>query len=140
MKQSNNIFILNKKDIGISKIELNKDELFITDKIGRYSLCIHIYNWKEINSINVGEKKKIDFNEYCFNENNESALIWSTSCYVEKSTNDSLIFDLEFNDFSDICYMNQRNCFDIDLLSIEVKIYINYNDANGDSIIYDFTV
>ncbi len=75
MKQFNNIFILNNKNIGISKIELNKDELFIVDTNGKYSLCIHIYNWKEINSINVGEKKKIDFNEYCFNEKNESALI-----------------------------------------------------------------
>ncbi len=31
--------------------------------------------------------------------------------------------------------MNQRNCFDIDLSSIEAKIYINYNDVKRDSII-----
>ncbi|MCI8575702.1 MAG: hypothetical protein HFI09_04455 [Bacilli bacterium] len=140
MKHFDNVFILNDKNIGISKIELNKDELFVVDKNYRYSLCIHIYNWKEINNINTGEKKKIDFNEYCFNEKNESALIWPTNCYIEKLTKDSIIFYLDFNDFSDICYMNKRNGFDIDLKSIEVKIYINYNDAKEGSIIYAYTI
>lgn len=138
MKKTNNIFILNDKNIGLSKIELNKSELFLIDKTGKYSLCIHIYNWKEINSIKIGEKKKIDFNEYTISENNESALIWPTNCYVEKLTEDSIIFHLYFNDFKDICFMNKRNCFDINLYSIEVKVYIDYNDAKEGSIVYNY--
>lgn len=130
--------ILNSKNIGISKIELNERELYIVDKAYKYSLCVHIYNWKEIVNTEVGKKQKVDFNEYCLSENNESALIWPTKCYIEKPTKDSIIFYLKFDDFSDICYMNKRKCFDIELDSLEVKVFIDYKDAIEDSIIYSF--
>jgi len=136
MKHNQNIMILNGNDIGISKIELNKGELYIVDETGKYSLCVHIYNWKDINSAEIGKRQNIEFNEYCFGENNESALIWPTKCYIEKPTEDSINFYLKFDDFSDICYMNKRNCFDIELKSLEVKVFIEYKDAIEDSIIY----
>lgn len=138
MNDFENIMILNNKNIGISKIELNESELYIADKDNKYSLCVHIYNWKEINKIEIGKKQKIDFNEYCLGENNESALVWPTDAYVEKPTKDSIIFYLKFSDFSDVCYMNKRECFDTKLKSLEVKVFIKYKDAIGDSIIYKF--
>ena len=136
MKHNQNIMILNGNDIGISKIELNKGELYIVDETGKYSLCVHIYNWKDINSAEIGKRQNIEFNEYCFCENNESALILPTKCYIEKPTEDSIIFYLKFDDFSDICYMNKRNCFDIELNSLEVKVNINYKDVQENSIAY----
>lgn len=136
MNDFKNCLILNGQNIGISKIELNKSELYIEDKTGKYSLCVHIYNWKEINSIKTGKRQSIEFNEYCICENNESALIWPTDCYIKKPTDDSIIFYLKFDNFSDICYMNKKNCFDIELESLEVNININYKDVIGKSIIY----
>lgn len=136
--ETKNFMILNNKNIGIKKVELNKDELYIEDKTGVYSLCIHIYNWEKINQIKVGEKQNIDFNEYCLSENNETALIWPTKSFIRKPTKDSIIFSLEFNDFSDICYMNKRDCFNIKLNSLYVQVYINYNDVKEKSIIYNF--
>ena len=47
-----------------------------------------------------------------------------------------IIFYLKFDNFSDICYMNKKNCFDIELESLEVNININYKDVIGKSIIY----
>lgn len=136
MNDFKNCLILNGQSIGISKIELNKSELYIEDKTGKYSLCVHIYNWKEINSIKTGKRQSIEFNEYCLCENNEPALIWPTDCYIKKPTDDSIIFYLKFDNFSDICYMNKKNCFDIELESLEVNININYKDVIGKSIIY----
>lgn len=138
MTNTQNIMLLNNKNIGISKIELNAEELYIIDKAHKYSLCVHIYNWKEINNIEVGKRQKIDFNEYCLGENNESALIWPTDVYIEKPTKDSIVFYLKFADFTNICYMNKRGCFDINLDSLEVKVFIDYKDAKEDSIIYSF--
>ena len=37
MEKKINYMILNNKNVGISKIELNKDELNITDKTGKYN-------------------------------------------------------------------------------------------------------
>ena len=136
MNDFKNCLILNGQSIGISKIELNKSELYIEDKTGKYSLCVHIYNWKEINSIKTRKRQSIEFNEYCLCENNEPALIWPTDCYIKKPTDDSIIFYLKFDNFSDICYMNKKNCFDIELESLEINININYKDVIGKSIIY----
>ena len=105
MTNNQNMMILNGNDIGISKIELSKGELYIVDEMGKYSLCVHIYNWKEINSAEIGKRQNIEFNEY---------------------------------DFSDACYMNKRNCFDIELNSVEVKVNINYKDVQENSIVYRF--
>ena len=138
MEDFENIMILNNKNIGISRIELNEDELHITDKDNKYNLCVHIYNWKEINEIKIGKRQKINFNEYCLGENNESALVWPTDVYIEKPTDDSIIFYLKFDDFSDACYMNKRKSFDIELNSLEVRVFIDYKDVVKDSIIYNF--
>lgn len=138
MNNFENSMVLNNKNIGISKIELNEGELYIVDKTSKYSLCVHIYNWQEINNVEVGKKQNVDFNEYCIGENNESALIWPTDCYIEKPTQDTIIFYLKFDDFSDICYMNKRGCFDIELNSLEVKVFIDYKDLIEDFIIYSF--
>ena len=137
---NDNFMILNDKNIGISKIELDKSDLIIIDKSCRY--CLHVcaqYNWRDINSIKVGEKKKIDLNEYCISENNESALIWPSKCNVKKISDDSLCFYLKFENLSNtIHYMNKRNCFDIKPDSLDVKVLIDYRDAIDGSIVYEF--
>ncbi len=135
-----NIMILNGVDIGISKIELDKSALLITDKSCKYCLQVYImYNWKDINSIKAGEKKNIDFNEYCLSENNEPALIWPTNCWVEKVSDDSIYFHLIFNELLDTTtFMNKRGHFDIELRSLEIKAFIDYKDAKKGSIIYEF--
>lgn len=140
MKNSLNVMILNNENIGISKIELNQSDLLITDKSGKYCLEVYVgYNWKEMNSLIVGESKTIDFNEYCFSENNEAALILPSDCYVEKVNNHCIYFYFKFDDLVHTThYMNSRGCFDIQLNSLEVKVFIDYNDAMGDSIIYTF--
>lgn len=130
---------LNGRNMGISKIELNECDLLVTDKSQKYcfKVCVK-YNWKDINTIKIGEKKKIDFNECCLSENNESALIWTSNCYVEKISDDVVYFYFEFKDLANtIHYMNKRECFDIDVNSLEVKIYINYKDEIEGSIIYN---
>lgn len=138
----NNKMILNNKDIGISKIELNKSDLLITDKTGKYTLHVTIYyNWKDINILKVGEEKNIDFNEYILTENNEPVLIWPNKSLVKKISDDIILFDIEFNNISnnkDTCYMNKRGYFDIPANSLEVKVSINYQDASNNSIIYKF--
>ena len=69
--------ILNGIDIGISKIELDKSDLRITDQSGKYCLQVCVfYNWNDINKIRNNQKEEIDFNEYCLSLNNEPALIW----------------------------------------------------------------
>lgn len=134
-----NTMILNDVNVGISKIELDKSDLIITDKSGKYCLQICVrYNWKDINNIKPGTKEKIDFNEYCFSENNEPALIWPSNCYVEKLSNSSISFNLEFKDLPNtIHYMNKRGHFDIEINSLEVKVFIDYKDTIGNSIIYN---
>ncbi len=135
-----NVMILNEVDIGISKIELDKSDLLITDKSCKYCLKVCVqYNWKEINDLKVGEKKSIDFNEYCLSENNEPALILPSNCYVEKIDSNLISFYLKFGDLNNsIHYMNQRRHFDIKLYSLEAKVLIDYKDVNGNSIIYEF--
>lgn len=69
--------ILNNKNVGISKIELNKDELNVADKRGKYNLHVTVtYDWKKINQVSIGKEEDISFNEYYLSENNESVLIW----------------------------------------------------------------
>ena len=140
MNNYSNAMILNGKNIGISKIELNKSDLLIWDKSGKYCLEIYIYyNWKDINSLKVGEKKNIDFNEYVLSENNEPALIWPNKCNVEKIKDDVLYFHLEFNNLCESTdYMNKRKHFDAELNSLEVGVLIDYKDAKSGSTIYNF--
>ena len=133
------LMILNGKNIGISKIELDRSELRIIDKSGIYCfrVCVY-YNWKDINNIKIGEKEQVDFNEYILSENNEPALIWPTKSYVEKLTNDYLCFYFKFENISEtITYMNKRNCFNILPNFLEVRIFIDYKDAKNGSIIYE---
>lgn len=140
MKNDLNVMILNNVNNGISKIELDKSDLRITDKSGKYCLQVCVeFNWKDINNIRVGEKKNIDFNEYCFSENNEAALILPTSCYVEKVSENSLYFNMHFGDLAnETHYMNKRGYFDVELNSLECRIFIDYNDATKGFIIYNF--
>ena len=138
MKSNSSIMILNDVDIGISKIELDKSDLRITDKNGKYCLQVCVeYNWNDINRIKVGQKEEVDFNEYCLSENNEPALIWPSSSFVEKICDDTICFYLEFNDLSDAIYMNKRGYFDIYLNSLIAKVFINYKDAIDNSIVYN---
>ena len=133
------MMILNDINIGISKIELDKSDLRIIDKSGRYCFRVVIYyNWKEIDNIKNGEKVEINFNEYILSENNASALIWPTNSYVKRITNDSLCFYFHFENIPEtITYMNQRNVFDIVPSSLEVKVLLNHKDAKNGSIIYE---
>lgn len=139
MKNNKNTMILNGVDIGISKIELNKSDLIVIDKSSRYCLHVYVgYNWKDINSIEIGERRDIEFNEYVLSLNNEPALIWPDRCYVEKIRDDYLCFNLEFDDLETAHYMNKKGCFDIELESLEVRVFIDYRDTDGKSIIYDY--
>lgn len=125
-----NTMILNGIDIGISKIELDKSDLRITDQSGKYCLQVCVfYSWNEINKIGNNQKEEIDFNEYCLSLNNEPALIWPTKNFVEKISDDLICFYLEFKDLSNTThYMNKRGYFDIKLNSLIVKVYIDYKD------------
>jgi len=140
MKTNKNVMILNGKDIGISKIELNEADLLVTDRSGNYCLQVCVgYNWKDINTLEIGQKKEIDFNEYCFAEKNEPSLILPTNCFVKKVTEDLLFFHMNFGNLGkEVHFMNRKNRFDIELKSLEVEVYINYKDAKGDSILYNF--
>ena len=137
---TNNVMILNDVNIGISKIELDKSDLIVIDKEGKYSfkVCVQ-YNWQDINSLKAGEGKNIDFNEYILSENNEPAVVWPNKCYVERIDNGCLCFHFKFEDLdSTIHYMNMRNCFDITPKNLEVKVFLNSTDAENGVIIYNF--
>lgn len=121
-----NIMILNGVNLEIDKIELDENGLYITDKTHKYSYYVHIYNWNEIHDIPVGDKKNIDFNEYTFAVNNVSVLIWPTTCYVEKTTINSIRFYFKFDDFTDACYMNMRGHLDTKLESLEINVNVEY--------------
>lgn len=148
MSYKSNCMILNGKNIGISKIELDKDRLFVADKFNKYNFIVTVsYNWRDINTINIGEQKEISFNEYILYENNEysllgnnnGALIWPSKCYIKKNTKDELYLYFDFEDLTkESCFMNKRGCFDIELKSLEVKVFINCKDVKGDSIVYEF--
>lgn len=120
-----NIMILNGVNLEIDKIELDENGLYITDKTHRYSYYVHIYNWDEIHKVPIGEKYDIEFNEYNFCENGESALIWPTTCYIEKTTINSIRFYFKFDDFTGACYMNMRGHLDTKLESLEINVIIN---------------
>ncbi len=139
-KKLQNMMILNGKDIGISRIKLDKSDLLIFDKSGTYcfQVCVY-YSWKEINKAKIGEKEKIDFNEYILHENEEPALIWPTEFYIEKTSDGALYFYFKFENMSKMAtYMNARGAFDITLNSFEARAYIDYKDAVNGSIIYEF--
>ncbi len=122
-----NIMLLNDEEIGVSKIEFDKDGNFLVhDKSGRYcfSVCTQ-YNIKDINEIAVGEKKDIRFNEYYISENNEPALIWPSSSTVERINEDDYCFDFEFDDLTkETTYMNMKGTFDNKLKSFKCILYI----------------
>lgn len=122
----NKLFI-NDINAGISKIELSKSDLLIIDKTGKYCLQVCVfYNWKDINNLQVGEKKNIDFNEYCLAENNEPALVWPTECFVKRINEEIYLFSLNFSNLDEhIHYMNKRNHFDIKLDSLKCEVFIN---------------
>lgn len=126
MNVNENIMILNGKKIEISEIDLDKSALYAADKNDKYSYCVHIYNWDEIHKVPIGEKYDIEFNEYNFCENGESALIWPTSCYIEKTTINSIRFYFKFDDFTDACYMNMRGHLDTKLESLEINVNVEY--------------
>ena len=140
MEKKINYMILNNKNVGISKIELNKDELNVTDKSGKYNLHVTVaYDWKKINQVSIGKEEDISFNEYYLSENNESVLIWPDVCKLKKIKKDYVSFNLEFlniDNSKDTCYMNKRGHFDIPLDSLKVKVYIDYKDAIEGKIIY----
>lgn len=125
-----NIMILNGVNLEIDKIELDENGLYITDKTHKYSYYVHIYNWNEIHDIPVGDKKNIDFNEYTFAVNNVSVLIWPTTCYVEKTTINSIRFYFKFDDFTDARYMNMRGHLDTKLESLEINVINNLISNN----------
>lgn len=138
MKNNSNVMILNDVNIGISKIELNKSDLRITDMSRKYCLKVCVeFNWQDINKIKIGTKEEVDFNEYCLSENNESALIWPSIGYVQKLSADSLCFHFEFKNLADTAhYMNERGHFDIELKSLNVTVFVNYSDAINNGVIY----
>lgn len=140
MENNQNLMFLNGNDIGISEIELNKSDLLIVDKSKKYCLQVYVaYNWKDINSIEIGKKKNIDFNEYCFAENNEPALIWPNECFVERITKDIFMFSINFRNLeSETHYMNKRGHFDIELKSLECNVFIDFKDVLRNSIKYEF--
>lgn len=125
-----NIMILNGVNLEIDKIELDENGLYITDKTHRYSYYVHIYNWDEIHKVPIGEKYDIEFNEYNFCENGESALIWPTTCYIEKTTINSIRFYFKFDDSTDACYMNMRGHLDTKLESLEINVINNLISNN----------
>lgn len=125
-----NIMILNGVNLEIDKIELDENGLYITDKTHRYSYYVHIYNWDEIHKVPIGEKYDIEFNEYNFCENGESALIWPTTCYIEKTIINSIRFYFKFDDFTDACYMNMRGHLDTKLESLEISVINNLISNN----------
>lgn len=136
-----NTMILNGEDIGISKIELDMGRLRITDKSSKYCLVVCVeFNLDDVEGLEIGQKKNIDFNEYYLFENNEPALIWPSFCLVERISSNILSFHLKFVDLSSskTCYMNERGHFDVNLDSLEVKIYVDKNDMVNNSLIYTF--
>lgn len=130
MNINENIMILNGKKIEIGEIELDKSALYIADKNDKYRYCVHIYNWDEIYKVPIGEKYDIEFNEYNFCENGESALIWPTTCYIEKMANGFIRFYFKFDDFTDACYMNKKGHLDTALESLEININAEYKNIN----------
>lgn len=130
MNINENIMILNGKKIEVGEIELDKSALYVADKNDKYRYCVHIYNWDEIYKVPIGEKYDIEFNEYNFCENWESALIWPTTCYIEKTANGFIRFYFKFDDFTDACYMNKKGHLDTALESLEINVNAEYKNIN----------
>lgn len=137
----NNSLFLNGKNIGIGEIEFDKaGNLRIVDKSFRYCLVICVkYNIEDINSIKIGEKRNIEFNEYYVSEKNESALISPSISLVEKINKDIFCFTFKFENLDNkTCYMNTRKHFDIKLESLKCKIYLDNKDAKDGIILYKY--
>ncbi len=124
-----NFMKLNNLDIGVSEIEFDIDgTIRIIDKNHKYSLLVWIrYNKDEIDKLEIGEKKDISFNEYTISEYNESAIVWPVVSQVERIKENIMCFYFKFDNIEkDVCYMNERESFDIKLHSFECKAYVNY--------------
>lgn len=131
--------VINNENMGISYAELNEAELLIYTKNSKYCFKVFIYyNWKDIKNIKVGEKKQIDFNEYCLSENNIPALILPTISDVQKINETELLFHFTFENFNNIVFMSMKNHFDIELNNLEIKIKFNLQDFKNNKIIYKF--
>lgn len=132
--------ILNGKNIGVSKIELNKDELIVVDKSKKYLFFVYVsYDWHKINDCELLKKTNIEFNEYCFSENNEQALVCPSKSVVEKINDTTLCFYFNFKDiFNSVTYMNKRGCFDVKLESLEIKVCVDYKAAIDGTIVYNY--
>ncbi len=139
MKKNSNVFILNDNNLEIGKIVLDNADLKIFDKSFKYCFRVVLfYNWQDILNVKMGEKKQIDFNEYILSENDEPALIIPSESYVEKINDKELCFYFNFKKKAqNICYMNERNRFDIMLNSLEARVFIDFKDAKDGFIIYD---
>lgn len=137
-----NLMILNGVNIGISEVMLDSFDLVIIDKSKKYTFSVTVYyNWQDINKIKIGETKEIDFNEYSLAENNEPALVWPTKSYVQKLAENKIIFYFKFENLNDMnlnnmCYMNKSGKFDIEIKNLEVKTYVNYEDAKNGTVKY----
>ncbi len=134
----NNLMLLNNKDIGISFAELNDDELYLYSKNSKYCFKVYIKDQKNLENLKVGEKKQIDFSEYCFSENNFPALIFPTINYVQKTNDNELLFYFKCENFNNIVHMSMKNHFDIELKSLEIQILFNLKDFKNNKIIYKF--
>lgn len=133
----NNFMIINNENIGISYAELNEDDLLIYNNNSKY--CFKVYmksNWKDIRNIEIGEKKHIEFSEYCLSENNFPTLILPTISCVQKISEYELLFYFKCNNFNNIVHMSKKSNFDIDLKTMEIQILFNLKDFKNNKIIY----
>lgn len=123
------MFIINEEKLLIGHLELNRDNLIVVDKTKKYEFVVTLsYNWSDINKLKIGKKEKINFNEYIISENNESALIWPSDSYVEKINPNQIEFYFKFENFDDICFMNEKGQFEKNIEFLEIKVNINCND------------
>lgn len=131
--------IINGKKIDIGKIELDKNQLLIKSKDKKY-LFYHtiFYSWKEIESISIGEKRNIDFDENCFYSDyiKKTALVWPESLYVERISDTRYCFYSCVKDKNNIDWLSSDIVDNIN--SLETKIFIDKNDICRNKIIYRF--
>lgn len=137
-----NKFIINNESLNIGYIELNKDQLIVKDEDNKYMFYICVsYDWEKISSLNIGEEKVIEYNEYILSKNNESALVWPSKVITKMIDENIICFKLKFEDLTNeknMCYMNESGCFDIIIENMEVEVYINNKDVVNNRIVYEF--
>ena len=135
--------ILNGINIGVRQVTLNQYDLMVVDKTGKYKFTVTVYyHWQKISKAEIGEIKEIEFNEYCLEEDDESALIWPTKSYIQKLEENKIMFyfnfeNLDDTDLNNINYMNKKGMFDKEIKNLEVKVYIDYEDAQNGTVKYN---